>query len=110
MAAILHDKHHYREGYEPADETELANFEAGYRDGLRHAGTLSGNPRYDPLAAMTHLLAENVCDPRQIADILLAEAVERDNGRPRDDISVLVAVVTGQQGDGVRRLDAHLPL
>jgi len=36
IAAILHDKHHYREGYEPANEVELADFEAGYRDGLHN--------------------------------------------------------------------------
>jgi serine phosphatase RsbU (regulator of sigma subunit) len=81
-----------------------------FTDGLRHAGTLSGNERYDPLAALERLIAANICSPREIADILLAEAVERDNGRPRDDISVLVASVTANQNDEVRRLEAHLPL
>jgi serine phosphatase RsbU (regulator of sigma subunit) len=81
-----------------------------FTDGLRHAGTLSGNERYDPLAAMERFMAENVCNPRQIADTLLAEAVEKDNGRPRDDISVLVATVSGKKDDEVRRLEAHLPL
>jgi serine phosphatase RsbU (regulator of sigma subunit) len=80
-----------------------------FTDGLRHAGTLSGQERYDPLAAVERFIAEGVCDPRRIADILLAEAVERDNGRPRDDISVLVTAVSANQGDGVRRLEAHLP-
>jgi serine phosphatase RsbU (regulator of sigma subunit) len=81
-----------------------------FTDGLRHAGTLSGNEQYDPVAAMARFLVNDMCDPRQIADTLLAEAVERDNGRPRDDISVLVVAVTDRQGDDVRRLDAHLPL
>ncbi|MFQ5400957.1 MAG: SpoIIE family protein phosphatase [Anaerolineae bacterium] len=81
-----------------------------YTDGLRHAGSLSGNPSYDPLAALERLLAANICSPRQIADTLLQEAVERDNGRPRDDISVLVAAVSPRQGDVVRRLDVRWPL
>lgn len=81
-----------------------------FTDGLRHAGTLSGNERYDPLAAVARMIEAKVCNPRQIADTLLAEAVEMDNGRPRDDISVLVASVTANQKDGVRRLDAQLPL
>lgn len=81
-----------------------------FTDGLRHAGTLSGNERYDPCEAMQRLIAANICRPSQIADILLQEAVERDNGRPRDDISVLVAAVSAKQGDDVRRLEARLPL
>lgn len=81
-----------------------------FTDGLRHAGTLSGNGRYDPQAALERLLGQQICSPRQIADTLLAEAVERDNGRPKDDISVLVAIVSARQGDDVRRLEAHLPL
>ena len=81
-----------------------------FTDGLRHAGTLSGNPRYDPQAAVAQIVDKKICDPRCIADTLLAEAVERDNGRPRDDISVLVTAVSPKQGDDVRRLDAHLPL
>lgn len=40
IAAMLHDKHHYREGYEPGSEVEYADFERGYRDGLH-------NNRYD---------------------------------------------------------------
>ncbi len=81
-----------------------------YTDGLRHAGSLSGNPRYDPQTAFEQMVAENIRNPRQIADRLLAEAVERDNGRPRDDISVLVTAVSSQKEDDVRRLEAWLPL
>lgn len=82
-----------------------------FTDGLRHAGTLSGNERYDPMAAMTMMMADGVVSPRQIADTLLAEAVDRDNGRPRDDISVVVATVFAPpQKNEVRRLDVQLPL
>jgi serine phosphatase RsbU (regulator of sigma subunit) len=82
-----------------------------FTDGLRHAGSLSGNGTYDPYAAMDRLLAAGKCSPRLIADTLLQEANAMDNGRPRDDISILVVAVVPQPDDSqVRRMDVHLPL
>lgn len=81
-----------------------------FTDGLRHAGTLSGKERYDPAACVQRLIAGGIIAPRQIADTLLNEAVEMDNGRPRDDISVLVASVLPQEGNEVRRMEVQLPL
>ncbi len=81
-----------------------------FTDGLRHAGSLSGTNTYDPVAALMAMLAEDITDPQVIANRLLAEAVAKDNGRPRDDISVLVAHVRPQEGDDVRRMEVHLPL
>lgn len=34
IAALAHHKHHYKDGYRPADDVETAEFERGYRDGL----------------------------------------------------------------------------
>jgi hypothetical protein len=34
IAALAHKKHHYREGYQPDDHVETAEFERGYRDGV----------------------------------------------------------------------------
>ncbi|MBE2223978.1 MAG: SpoIIE family protein phosphatase [Anaerolineae bacterium] len=81
-----------------------------YTDGLRHAGSLSGTENYDPMAAMAQFVADNEVSPRVIADKLLADALAMENGRPRDDISVLVASVLPDLGDDTRRLDVHLPL
>ena len=82
-----------------------------FTDGLRHAGTLSGNGRYDPAAAFTRMIDEGVTDARTIADTLLAEAIEMDNGRPRDDISVLVTAVLPKIEDNkIRRMQVCLPL
>ncbi len=81
-----------------------------FTDGLRHAGSLSGSTNYDPVRAMEQLIADEETSPRVIADTLLAEALAMDNGRPRDDISVLVASVLPQNGNNVRRLDVRLPL
>lgn len=46
IAALLHHKDHYREGYSPADSGETAQFEYGYRDGLH-------NERFDPYTSTT---------------------------------------------------------
>lgn len=82
-----------------------------FTDGLRHAGTLSGNGRYDPSAATEKMICAGITDPSTIADTLLAEAVALDNGRPKDDISVLVtAVLPSNPEDKTRRLSVQLPL
>ena len=81
-----------------------------FTDGLRHAGSLSGSNTYDPVATMKQFIAENEMSPRVMADKLLADALEMENGRPRDDISILVASVLPDLGDRTRRLDVHLPL
>lgn len=82
-----------------------------FTDGLRHAGSLSGNLVYDPLEATERFLAEGKNNAQAVADTLLDEAVERDNGRPRDDISVLtLSVQENYDGDEVRRLHGKIPI
>lgn len=81
-----------------------------FTDGLRHAGSLSGRQNYDPYLAMQRLLADGIINPSIIANTLLSQAVEMDDGRPRDDISVLAASVLARQGDDVRRMEVRLPL
>jgi hypothetical protein len=82
-----------------------------FTDGLRHAGSLSGNGRYDPYAVTQKMWLDGITDARKIADTLLAEAVDRDDGRPRDDISVLViSVLANDTENKTRRLGGRLPL
>lgn len=81
-----------------------------YTDGLRHAGSFSGSGCYDPAAALQRMMDAGITDPRMIADTLLEEARAMDNGRPKDDISVLVVSVLSDQDTDVRRMDVHLPL
>ncbi|MCB8977794.1 MAG: SpoIIE family protein phosphatase [Ardenticatenaceae bacterium] len=83
-----------------------------FTDGLRHAGSLSGNGSYDPIAATRQMIYdEGITEARPLADRLLAEANAMDNGRPRDDISVLVVSVKPVlQKDDVRRMDVSLPI
>jgi hypothetical protein len=48
--------------------------------------------------------------PQAIADALLSEAVTLDDGRPVDDISVVVLKVTKRRGDNARRMMVRLPI
>ena len=80
-----------------------------FTDGLRHAGSLSGNNCYEPFLAMQRMLAEGITDADTLSNTLLHEAYELDNGRPRDDISVLVISVH-EGDDQVRRLNGLVSL
>ncbi len=79
-----------------------------FTDGLPHAGERRGDG-YDIRSALARFLREGApC--AEWADRLLAEAMALEEGRPADDISVLVVSVDARQGDEVRRLWVHLPL
>ena len=82
-----------------------------FTDGLRHAGGLSGTDTYDPFAATQQMIENGVMDAQLIADTLLDESVARDQGRPRDDISVLViSVKENDSSNKVRRLQGSIPI
>ena len=80
-----------------------------YTDGLVHAGERVGRPM-DVCTSLQAMLDEQDPSPQAIADTLLAEAVRLDEGRPADDISVLVLKVTKRAGDDVRRMTVRLPI
>ena len=79
-----------------------------FTDGLRHAGSLHGDGHYEPETAVARMMAAGIIDAHTIADTLLDEAVALDNGRPRDDISVLVVSVVPNQEGEVRRMRGRL--
>jgi serine phosphatase RsbU (regulator of sigma subunit) len=82
-----------------------------FTDGLRHAGSLSGSGGYSPYSATRRMLDEGLTDAQVIADTLLSEAVVKDGGRPRDDISVLVISVKSNEAKNlVRRLQGSIPI
>jgi serine phosphatase RsbU (regulator of sigma subunit) len=80
-----------------------------FSDGLTHAGERRGRPM-DIGEAIRFALEDADQAPQQIADALLAHAVRLDEGRPADDISILVLKVTSRQGDEVRRMNVRLPI
>lgn len=88
-----------------------------YTDGLLHAGRRYGHS-LEPVPMFQELLSEiarraPACMPAQVlADTILGRAVDADQGRPGDDISVVVvAVLASTAGsDDVRRMTVRLPI
>jgi len=80
-----------------------------YTDGLTHAGKRRGNPM-DVSNAIQAMLEEQDPSPQELADALLTHAVNLDEGRPADDISVVALKVSIREEDDVRRMSVRLPL
>lgn len=80
-----------------------------YTDGLSHAGKRRGLPM-DVCSAIQAMLEDQDPTPQELADTLLGHALNLDEGRPADDISVVVLKVRASNGDSVRRMSLRLPL
>jgi serine phosphatase RsbU (regulator of sigma subunit) len=101
-----------RRGIRP-DISEI-QLEAGlgvvvFTDGLQQAGQRTG-PGFDVVDCVRGLLSSTGPDPARWAEELLRRAVERDEGRPADDITVLVAAIQDGRGDDIRRLSLRMAL
>lgn len=83
-----------------------------YTDGVLAAGQRYGQQLDAPALVREKLaLCSGETCARALADALLGRAVELDQGRPGDDISVVVvSVVALQQLDEVRRLSVRFPI
>jgi serine phosphatase RsbU (regulator of sigma subunit) len=84
-------------------------FVVAYTDGLEAAGMRS-TPVFDAASEVRRLTAAARVTAKSIADGLLRRALEFDQNRPQDDISVLVLHVSEASSDGIRRLHLSLPL
>jgi serine phosphatase RsbU (regulator of sigma subunit) len=80
-----------------------------FTDGLIHAGERSGHP-IDPVAETKALASAGPPEPDVWADALLRRALEVEEGRPSDDISILVAAILPREGEEVRRMTVRMPL
>lgn len=80
-----------------------------FTDGLVHAGERRGQSM-DVCEVIRSLLEEQDPPPQELADELLAYAIRLDDGRPADDISVLVLKVIPRMGDEARRMSIRLPI
>ena len=83
-----------------------------YTDGVLAAGQRYGQQLDAPAFVHERLaLCSGETCARSLADALLERAVELDQGRPGDDVSVIVvSVVALQQLDEVRRLSVRFPI
>lgn len=80
-----------------------------YTDGLAQSGERIGEP-IDICTTLEALLEEQDPSPQEVADSLLNNAIRLDNGRPADDMSVVVLRVFSGEEDGIRRMSVRLPL
>lgn len=80
-----------------------------YTDGLSHAGKRRGQPM-DVSSAIQAMLEDQDPTSQELADSLLAHAVNLDDDRPADDVSVVVLKVRAFTGDSVRRMSVRLPI
>ncbi|MBM3131201.1 MAG: serine/threonine-protein phosphatase [Chloroflexi bacterium] len=81
-----------------------------FTDGVFDAG-FRHNERFDVTAFVAQQLRDANIGAQQLADAILARAVELDRGRPNDDTSVLVVrVVPRASDDAARRLSARFPI
>jgi serine phosphatase RsbU (regulator of sigma subunit) len=79
-----------------------------FTDGLTNAGERSGR-RLDLAGLLEQLRREGGPEPRAWADALLLRAVDLDDGRPADDISLVVAAIRGEAEDSIRRMTVSMP-
>lgn len=80
-----------------------------FTDGLVHAGSRTGE-KLDVFTHLQSMLDEEKPYPGEIADMLLNMAIQLDQGRPVDDISIVVVQINNHKGDLVRRMNVRLPL
>lgn len=80
-----------------------------FTDGLVHAGSRYGLSM-EIQEVLENLLKMPDISSQSIADHLLNEALELDQGRPVDDITVIVLRVLKRVGDDIRRMTVRLPL
>jgi len=80
-----------------------------YTDGIMHAGDRYGL-NLDICTVLDSLLEDQEPTSQEIADALLAHAMQLDQGRPNDDMSVVVLRVLPYEGDLVRRMIVRLPV
>lgn len=79
-----------------------------YTDGVFYAGDRYGQQL--DICTMLNSLIEDQDPPAQmIADNLLTQAIQLDQGRPNDDMSIVVLKVLAQEADPIRRMTVRLP-
>jgi serine phosphatase RsbU (regulator of sigma subunit) len=81
---------------------------AVFTDGLLHAGDRTGR-HLDLTAELRDLSATSPAEAQIWADTLLQRAVDLDEGRPTDDISILVAAILPKGTDTVRHMQVRVP-
>ncbi len=80
-----------------------------YTDGIANAGDRYGQS-LDVCILLEGILEDQNPSSQDIADTVLAEAIRLDQGRPNDDMSVVVLRVSSLTTDQIRRMTVLLPV
>jgi serine phosphatase RsbU (regulator of sigma subunit) len=80
-----------------------------YTDGLSDAGDRYGR-QIDVCTILEAYLEDQTPTAQTIADSLLSQAIALDDGRPSDDMSVVVLSVVPEETDNIRRMIVRLPV
>jgi serine phosphatase RsbU (regulator of sigma subunit) len=81
-----------------------------FTDGIPHSGRRTQQPEIDYVAFAERELGPELT-AQEIADRVLALGIERDQGRPGDDMAVVAMRIAGYAGDRmVRRMQAQFPM
>jgi serine phosphatase RsbU (regulator of sigma subunit) len=80
-----------------------------YTDGVSHAGDRYGRS-LDVCELIRSMLEDMPAAPQEIADTLLGQAIRLDEGRPSDDMSVVVMRTVSNLGDQARRMTVRIPV
>lgn len=79
-------------------------------DGIMASGQSAGGGEFD-LRGFTLSSLANVWEASVAADVVLREAIRRDNGRPKDDLTVVALVIRPHDETTlIRRMGATVPL
>ncbi len=80
-----------------------------YTDGISFAGDRYGR-RLDVCTSLESMLEDQDPLAQEIADSLLNQAIALDQGRPNDDMSIVVLQVIARESDPIRRMMVRLPV
>lgn len=81
-----------------------------FTDGVWSAGSIAGQ-KIDLPAILMRVDADGAASANEVAEAILSEALALDQGRPRDDATVLVVKLVEQPLlDGIRHLSMRFPI
>lgn len=78
-------------------------------DGMFNAGDPEMNET-NIITVIEAMIEDQEPSAKEMADTLLSRAIRLDNGRPKDDFSVVVMLVSPQSSDHIRRISATMDL
>lgn len=80
-----------------------------YTDGIVHAGDRYGQG-LDICTMLESMLEDQDPLAQEIAEYMLNQAIALDQGRPNDDMSIVVLQVLARESDQIRRMMVRLPV